>query len=425
VAKAALDSGAPDLALRVADLELAKKPNDVSALIARGDALYALGQSGEARRAYAAATKLDPEVPAAQVGLGRTLAQSDPGAAEAAFLRALSHDPDNVIALNNLGVVRDLQGHHAEAQEAYSHAMAIAPTSVDVQINLGMSLALAGRTSEASSLLRGIAAEPEARQAWRKELINALTLAGDGAWVRQELPIDPTRLPQAGAAVADQTDPAVKETPPSVMAESRPGSPGTRRPANVLPATRNSDYESEARGAPPSDHDQTLAIATSPRAPVRASSLRPVVVKGGDHSLDQPIGSSPELAQRMPDATNPGAASVEAIAKPLYRLDRYATAIVPRSEDVAGSHSDASETDFYVQLASLTSEAGAFFEWERLRRHLPQYLGERDPTVTRAEAHGRTYWRLRTFGFTNSLEAKQMCRQLEEASLRCWAGRGI
>ena len=91
-------------------------------------------------------------------GLGRTLVQSDPRAAEAAFLAALSYEPDNVIALNNLGVSRDMQRRNAEAQDAYRHALTVSPESTDVQVNLGMSLALSGHAGEAVPLLRGIAA---------------------------------------------------------------------------------------------------------------------------------------------------------------------------------------------------------------------------------------------------------------------------
>jgi tetratricopeptide (TPR) repeat protein len=185
VAKAALASGAPELALRVADLELAKKPDDVSALVARGDALYALRRSDQAQIAYRAAVKLDPEATAAQVGLGRTLAQSDPGAAEAAFLSALSREPDNVIALNNLGVVRDLQGRHAEARGLLACHFRCADER-RLADKFGNVAGAGGPHSDASRLLRGITSDPEARQTWRNELLNALTLAGDGAWARHD-----------------------------------------------------------------------------------------------------------------------------------------------------------------------------------------------------------------------------------------------
>jgi Flp pilus assembly protein TadD len=427
IAKAALASGAPELALRVADLKIAKNPNDVSALVARGDALYALDQPDQARTAYRAAIKVDPETPAAQLGLGRTLAQSDPGAAEAAFLSALSHDPDNVIALNNLGVVRDLQGRHEDAQEAYSHALSVAPTSADVQINLGMSLALSGRTAEASRLLHAVASDPEARQAWRKELINALTLAGDGGWAQQELLIDPVQPPLANTAVAESAGPTLKEaSPPAVelaQGQYSPSWPGGRDGA--LPRSNASADEREAHVAPPSEIHQTLAIATDPRAPVLASKLPPIVTKVRDHSSDTPVASAPELEHAMSDAPRSAVASAETIAGPLERLDRFATSNVPRSEDAASPQSDAIESDFYVQLASLTSRAGAFFEWDRLKRRLPQFLADREPTVTRAEAHGRTYWRLRAFGFASLPGAEEMCRRLEQTNLHCWTGRGI
>ena len=81
VANAALASGAPDVALRVADMNLAEHPKDVAALIAKGDALYAMGQTEAASSAYRSAIALDPGAAAAQLGLGRTLVGSDPAGA--------------------------------------------------------------------------------------------------------------------------------------------------------------------------------------------------------------------------------------------------------------------------------------------------------------------------------------------------------
>jgi Flp pilus assembly protein TadD len=420
VAKAALDSGAPDLALRVADLELAKKPNDASALVARGDALYALGRPDQAQIAYRAAIKIQPDASAAQVGLGRTLAQSDPSAAEAAFLSALSREPDNAVALNNLGVVLDLQGRHTDAQAAYSHAISVAPTSADVQINLGMSLVLSGRTAEASRLLRGIASDPEVRQAWRKELVNALTLAGDSEWARQELPTDALQPVQSKMAVAEQAGSALKEASSSVAALDKRLQNSS---AGAPPGSKGTDNELGSVPVPP-ELRQTPPIAADPLQPVIASDLPPVVSKGREKSSGKPVGSSPELAERS-ETQEPAVKPLDAIAGPPDPLDRFAVAAVPESEGVSTSDTEPVVDDFYVQLASLTSEAGAFSEWDRLKRWLPQFLGNRDPTVTRAEAHGRMYWRLRTFGFASSLEAKQMCRELERTSLHCWTGRGV
>ncbi|MBS0644265.1 MAG: tetratricopeptide repeat protein [Proteobacteria bacterium] len=234
VADAALQSGAPELALRVADLILAKDPNNVQALTARGDALYALGQRGKAREAYKTALSADPNAIGAQVGLGRTLVSSDPAAAESMFLAALEHDPDNITALNNLGVVRDLQGRNAEAQTAYRHALDVSPASADVQINLGMSLAVAGRKDDAVLVLRSAAAMPGAAEGLRKELVAALNLAGDGAWATTALRDDRGySLPPVGPGSSRV---AVAATPrPSMQMAEAPLAPLTVAPVAMAP----------------------------------------------------------------------------------------------------------------------------------------------------------------------------------------------
>jgi Flp pilus assembly protein TadD len=209
VADAALAAGAPEVALRVADLTLAREPRSSLALIAKGDALYAMGEREMARAAYHAAAVVDPTAVAAQLGLGRTLIRSDPGAAQAAFLAAIAKEPDNIAALSDLGVARDLQGHHAEAQDAYRQALLVASEIDDVKVNLGLSLALSGRKDEAIRVLLDVVANPGAAQDRRKELAGALALAGDQAEARQVL----------GGAYAQ---PQPNSRPASGLADSAP-----------------------------------------------------------------------------------------------------------------------------------------------------------------------------------------------------------
>ncbi len=201
---AALASGAPDMALRVADLTLTREPRNVRAMIARGDAMYAMGQRNAAEAAYRAAIVIDPSSVGAQVGLGRTLVRTDAHAAEAAFLSALKYDSANITALNNLGIARDMQGRFGDAEDAYYQALASSPGSGEVQVNLGLSLALSGHADEAVRLLRGVAADPAAAQAWRKELTDALTLAGDGPWAQQMLHADPVLADAEVAPAGDR-----------------------------------------------------------------------------------------------------------------------------------------------------------------------------------------------------------------------------
>jgi Flp pilus assembly protein TadD len=218
VASAAMASGAPDLALRVADITLAQHPKDVAALTAKGDALYAMGQTEAATTAYRSAIALDPGAAAAQLGLGRTLVKSDPAGAESAFLAALRANATNVIALNNLGVARDLEGRNTEAQVAYHLALELSPNSSDVKINLGRSLAAAGRDADAVAVLRQVAADPQAARQWQNQLVAALTLAGDGAWAQQVLgkgPDQPGTPAQPGPPVA-----ALDAAPPSIASKN-------------------------------------------------------------------------------------------------------------------------------------------------------------------------------------------------------------
>ena len=216
IADAALASGAPEMALRVADLILAKQPRNAAALTMRGDALYAMGRYDMARGAYRASIAIDPKDAGPRVGLGRILARSNPSAAEDALLGALKLDPDNVVALNNLGVVRDLQGHNAKAREAYDRALALAPDSPDVEINLGTSLALSGQKADAVRLLRGVASNAGAARVWRKEILSGLTLAGDGAWAREQLRADRFQTPREPVAANTRTRLAAGVASPSV-----------------------------------------------------------------------------------------------------------------------------------------------------------------------------------------------------------------
>src|SRR4051794_35077525 len=177
IAEAAMASGAPDMALRVAQLVLEKQPDNAGALVAKGDALYALGAPDQARDAYRQAVAADSSAVAAHIGLGRTLVRASPREAEAQFLAATARQPDNVNALNNLGIARDMQGHHAEAQIAYRQALALVPDMADVKTNLGLSLALSGQGTQAVQVLQPVATAADATPLKRADLAVATAQA--------------------------------------------------------------------------------------------------------------------------------------------------------------------------------------------------------------------------------------------------------
>jgi Flp pilus assembly protein TadD len=178
LAEAASSAGAPGIALQISDQLLAKNPRDADAWTRRGDALSALGRSSEAGTSYASAIEIKPRDTKALVGLGRVRLLQDPATAETLFARAVTLDARDAAAMSNLGVARDLQGHHASAQEAYRMALGITPGSVAVQVNLGLSLALSGDPNGAVRLLRPLATSPGATPRVRHDLALALALDG-------------------------------------------------------------------------------------------------------------------------------------------------------------------------------------------------------------------------------------------------------
>jgi Flp pilus assembly protein TadD len=178
LADTALSRGAPAMALHISDDLLVKNPRNAEALARRGDALTALGRAGEAAVSYNMAIDIEPNNAQALLGLGRLRLAQDPAAAEALFARIITVDPNNAAALSDLGVARDVQGHHAAAQDAYRLALGAAPAFTAAQVNLGLSLALSGNADEAVRQLRPLAAAPDSAPLVRQDLALALTLNG-------------------------------------------------------------------------------------------------------------------------------------------------------------------------------------------------------------------------------------------------------
>lgn len=191
-ARVALSTGSPAIALTVCTGLLEKHPDDTELLNCKGDALTSLGRNAEAVATYLAALKIDPRNGDSKLGLGRLRLATDPAAAEALFLEALTSNPRNAAALNDLGIARDLQGRHADAQTAYGEAIAAAPEQRAAQVNLALSLALSGRPAEAVRILRPIAERPTATARERHDLAAALAMDNkteeSARLLRQDLP---------------------------------------------------------------------------------------------------------------------------------------------------------------------------------------------------------------------------------------------
>jgi Flp pilus assembly protein TadD len=178
VADTALSNGVPSMALQVSASMLATNPNDTAALLRHARANLMLGKTADAESDYRHALQINPNLSEAGMELGKIALPSNPQAAEKLFAAIVKHDPTNLKALNDLGVARDLQGHHADAQTAYRQALAINPTLTSAQQNLGLSLAISGKAAEGVNLLDKLTGQGDDNRRARDDLAVALALNG-------------------------------------------------------------------------------------------------------------------------------------------------------------------------------------------------------------------------------------------------------
>jgi Flp pilus assembly protein TadD len=190
VADAAIAGGDPDMALQVTQSVLATNPQSLDAIDHEGAAYYALGRCMDAIAAYKLALTIAPNSAAAELGLGRCLLKRDPAAAEAAFTAAAQDDPGSAAAFSDLGIARDLQGNHAGAVQPYQRALLLKPGNIATEVDLGLSLALAGDADDALQYLGPLAASHQATPKIRQDYATALIVAGRQAAARQVLAID-------------------------------------------------------------------------------------------------------------------------------------------------------------------------------------------------------------------------------------------
>ena len=377
VADAALKGGSPQIALQIADNVLAHNPGNEDALLTKGEALTALGQSDEAGVAFSQVLAANPGSVSANIGLGRILLATDPRAAEERFLEAIKREPRNNVALNDLGIARDLQGRHTDAQTAYREALGVSPDMTAAQVNLALSLAMSGQSRNAVQLLQPLAERPGATEQTRHDLAAVLAMSGDKAEAARILSKDlpPDQVQQALAAYTSVQPNTPAAT--AVLLNSAPPPPATP-PAIAAPTSP----------APP-------AAPITPAAP-------PAMVT---------------TANPAPSAAPPPAAPPPALAT----ANPVPPAAAPPPAPTPPTASDVAQTaSVQVQLAGpVKSKDDALVKWGRLTRALPNELGNRQPIYAEVQEHGRTEWRVRTSGFADEGEASALCQQVRAIGTTC------
>ena len=427
VAEAALNAGSPRVALQVAQTILSHSPDNVPALLVRGDALTQLAQNDDAGAAFQQALRRDPASLHAKVGLGRIRLTTDPTEAAGLFRDVLRAEPTNMSALTDLGIALDLLGQHQEAQAFYHRALQDNPTNVPVQVNLALSLARGGDTSRALGLIEPLARERNAAVKVRHNYAAILTMAGrrgDAATVlKADLSQEQTN--QALTAYRRGTDVATGAPPPQVE----------QAPVTVAAVGLAETPAAKAEPAVPAVRAQTVPVipvpvaATPISAHVVVSESTPtetiVVTRTSAPLSTVPLASAPRVA--APTATVPP------VIAPLAAMPRVRPSVESPAPDapapVSTTTSDSRpsmtfetaeiEIGPHVQLGAFGSESAARREWRRLNHKLPDLMASREPSITTVERDGTTFWRLRTWGFSDESAARSFCSHVRTASRRC------
>jgi Flp pilus assembly protein TadD len=154
-------------------------PNDAATQMRLATALLEMGSYGEAETAYRRVLAADPGNIEAMRGLGNIYIATDRSKEAIEQFQAAIAKKASYQAFNGLGVAFDLEGKHAAAQKAYHEGLAENATSLTLQNNLALSLALAGDYRAAVDLLQRINQNPQATLRHRQNLALVYGLAGD------------------------------------------------------------------------------------------------------------------------------------------------------------------------------------------------------------------------------------------------------
>lgn len=381
VADAALRGGSPQVALQVTVGILARSPDNVEALAVRGDALTMLGQFDDAAASFSRALQRDRSSVRAKTGLGRLRLATNPAEAEILFLEVLQSNPRDTTALNNLGIARDLQGRHQDAQLVYRQALGINPDMAAGQINLALSFAMSGQGANAIRLIQPLASSPNASMKVRHDYAAVLAMSGRREEVERILSVD---LSAAEVRqVMAEFDQAARRgnTEPGMAAPPPPTNP-------VVPAA------SRSRGGTPNT-SFILPPATLASAPFAATAP----------AIETPASNEPAA---LPAVVSPAAANAQPVA-----------ATEPSRTLVAAPESAISADRVTVRISALPSRDAAGAEWERLRGQWVTDTAGLDHTVATYKRSGRTYWSLRVTGVGSTQQAASLCGTSVTAAAEC------
>jgi Flp pilus assembly protein TadD len=305
VADAAIAGNDPGMALKVSQSVLASDPKNLDALFHEGAAYYAMGRCQDAIAAFKVALTIDPKSSPAETGIGRCLLKQNAAEAELTFRAAVRDDPSNAAALNDLGISLDLQGKYAAATQPYQQALLLQPGTTATEVNLGMSEALSGDSTDALQYLGPLATGQDATPKIREDYATALVAAGRMDEARQILSID--LAPDQVTALLSDLSGAIENTggQAATTAVSAPAAPvaatAAVTPVVATPVAATPPAPMPAAAAPP-------AVQAATASPAPAVAPQPAI------SADPPPSARPSPP---PAAAAPAAAAAPIMPTPI------------------------------------------------------------------------------------------------------------
>jgi Flp pilus assembly protein TadD len=178
VGDVARDAGDPAVALPHYQRAHRLDPLNLVPIIRIAETFNQLGAYIEAGDAWVSVLHLDHRNFDALVGYGNTLTALRQPVAALEYFERSQKVGETAAQLNGIGVAYDMLGNAGQAQDAYRRGLVLAPGSLRLSSNLGLSLALSGDFTQAIKTLESVVEMPGAGISHRQNLALAYGVAG-------------------------------------------------------------------------------------------------------------------------------------------------------------------------------------------------------------------------------------------------------
>lgn len=398
--------------LRAALQRLATEAESVDALVDAGDASLAVGDLEASLGFFGRALELSPENARAKLGLASVYLRSRrPVDALQMFAEAERAGAPTDAFLGDLGLVQDLVGNNAQAQQSYRTMLATKPGDDETRRRLAISLAISGdRAGFEAALLPMLQRQDLAAHRARAF---GLAILGD----TKEATALANRLmpPDLASRMAPYLDYMPRLTRAQQAAAANLGifpraaeigrdDPRIARLASSADrSAAKADDRLAPRGTPLGERTTTTRTRPTTQQPEASSRLAQV---SREQAAARPASVSEaftELAGPVSAARKPGEGAVDITAIEIPRESREP----PKPAKPAPP---AHPSRHWVQLATGRDCDALSFDWRRMVRKAPDLLGKRSPYVVRwGQAN-----RLLAGPFPTQDAAREMVRALRQ-----------